>query len=155
MKRFNLEKLDEGGRKIIELVKSFKFKPSEFIVMGGATLEIFGLRKSHDLDILVSENLFNELRYKSGVEYFTKNNSNGDVLEILWTKEAEFYKTTWSMKTAEDLLKEKDDIVIVDEVYCANLESLLRVKKLGTREKDINDVELIEGFLLANTHYFL
>jgi hypothetical protein len=54
---------------IIEKVKALNLPSKQFVVMGGAVLELKGIRKAQDIDIIVTKTLFEELKKDTKWEY--------------------------------------------------------------------------------------
>ena len=117
------------------------------IVIGSGILNALGIRESNDIDAVVSEEMFDNLKSKTEL---TLDLSRGkelllnDIFEIV---------TEWQVLgkryNFRDLFSES---TIVSGVRYNSLEFLLKVKKSwvenGTaRDKDKRDIELINNFL--------
>lgn len=115
-------------------------------------MEVYGIRAAHDLDIVVSEDLFNDLRKQGWVMCECDKCKNkwargstdrilkGDGVDIL----SEYSYGNKYYKSADEIIQKA---VIIDGVPYAPLEELLKWKKAANREKDQKDVELIEKFM--------
>lgn len=117
------------------------------VVIGSGILKALNIRESHDIDVTVSEYYYERL---SSYTRFKKAENHGrevlvdDLFEVgtSW----EVLDKIWKVN---DLL---DQSVIIDGVRYITLEFLLAVKRswlsdYDVRQKDIDDVKLIEGYL--------
>ena len=136
---------------ISERVKELNFPLGEYVVVGGA-MEAHGIRDAKDLDIVVTENLFNTLvsagwlicECGNCIEY-QANGSTKRMLKKLGVDILSEYswKNTYRAVT-KDLIANAD---IIDDIPYVQLEELVKWKKACAREKDLMDVELIENYL--------
>lgn len=143
---------------IAERVKELNLPFGEYVVVGGA-MEAFGIRKANDIDVVVSEDLFNELVQKGekGDDYRVCNcedceeiRQTGSKKRIIKREGVEII-SEYSWKNAyradtDTLIKNAH---VIEGVPFVQLEELLKWKKAANREKDKKDVVLIEQFLLG------
>lgn len=117
------------------------------VVIGSGILSALHIRASHDIDIVVPEAEYSRL---AGNKQFTKSQNHGR--EILADELFEI-GTSWGVlgknQTFDDL---QNQSVVIDGVCYISIEFLLAVKKSwlqddDVRQKDIDDVELIEKYL--------
>lgn len=133
---------------IFERVKSLAFPLGKYVVVGSGSMEAHGLRNADDVDIVVLPTFFQEL------------------LESNWTLD-EAFKEKWGWRRLKKndvevherimiLNKDKveidakeviDTADIIENLPFQSLESLLRVKRNAVREKDAEDVQLLEKYL--------
>lgn len=119
------------------------------IVINSGILNALGIRESHDIDISVNEEVFEELKSNKNLNLITNEFGRpmlvNDTVDISlgWVQNSNL------SFIYEDLLKDNCTIVI-DGVRYLNLETLLEGKKLWGREKDKEDVKLIERYLKKN-----
>ncbi len=93
---------------VFDLLKELNFPKDEFYVLSGASLVIRGIReKCSDLDLCISEDLFNEIKdkYKLTEE---KKNMHGfykisDNIEVVVDKKEAFNKEEYNPYNLEDL----------------------------------------------------
>lgn len=117
------------------------------IVIGSGVMDAYGIRKSHDVDVVVAAELYAQLkacgRFQEEEHYGRPVLLDGD-LEI---------STSWYAVGAErDLRHLAKQAVIVRGVRYISLDFLLAVKRGWIaegdgRQKDIDDVRLIEAYL--------
>lgn len=139
---------------ISERVKKLKLPFGKYVVVGGA-MEAYGIRPAKDIDIVVTEDLFDDLKKQGWVMCECEKCKDkwahgsrdrilkGDGVDILseYSWYGKYYKGT------EELIREA---VIIDGVPYVQLEELVTWKKAANREKDQKDVKLIEEFLRAS-----
>lgn len=121
-------------------------------VIGSGILQALGIRESKDIDVVVSEEMFNTLKQSGKFtvgEAFGHEILRDDIFEIgaVWNVSGKPYKL-------EDLKKES---TIIDDVQYVSLEFLYQVKKSWAtlddpRQKDIDDVKLIEKYIQDHEH---
>ena len=117
------------------------------VVIGSGILSALNLRASNDIDIVVPDTEYSRLADK---KQFTKRQNHGR--EILDDGLFEI-STSWGVlgkdQTFDDLQKQS---VVIDGVRYVTIEFLLAVKKSwlqddDVRQKDVDDIELIEKYL--------
>jgi len=119
------------------------------IVINSGILNALGIRESHDIDISVNEEVFEKLKSNKNLNLITNEFGRpmlvNDTVDISlgWVQNSNL------SFIYEDLLKDNCTVVI-DGVRYLNLETLLEGKKLWGREKDKEDVKLIERYLKKN-----
>jgi hypothetical protein len=113
----------------------------ELIVVGSSILEILGIRKSHDLDMMVREATFQHI---TSAGYSATHYADGtgkielDNAEIMHN---------WLGKTYDDLIT---DIVRINDVQFLSLRSLRALKLEQGRPKDLRDIALIDSYLATH-----
>lgn len=117
------------------------------VIIGSGILNAIGIRKSGDVDVVVSSEDYEHLAKDSR---FTPGENHGrpvlldDTFEIC---------TSWGVLGKEYSLQDfMPETVVIDGVRYISLDFLLRVKKSwlqdeDVRQKDIDDVKLIEEYL--------
>ncbi|MEI6296574.1 MAG: hypothetical protein WCO84_02910 [bacterium] len=126
---------------LIQKTKELNFQTGEYAVFGSALLCIWGIRDSKDIDIIVNKNLW-ERCLTSGEWTSGKALSGADKLE---KENIEIFRE-WNPGKFDpnELIKSAN---IIEDVPFVDVKYLLEWKKLMGREKDISDIELIEGYL--------
>ena len=119
------------------------------VVIGSGILNALGIRESHDIDVIVNEEVFEKLKGNKDLKQIINEYDNpmlvNEKVEIAlgWINNPNisfFY---------DDLLN-SNCTTIIDEVRYLNLETILKIKKIWNREKDKKDVKLIEEYLKKN-----
>ena len=126
---------------IFEKVKNLNLPLGEYVVIGGGILEALGIRKTNDLDIIVTPKLLKELgktgKYKEEIKW-GKLFLIGDKIEIGSKLDWENYSTKLdkAIKTA----------VVINGIPFLNIEETIKFKKALNREKDLKDLVLIKNY---------
>ena len=117
------------------------------VIIGSGILGALGIRKSNDVDVVIApedyERLSKDTRFKHG-ENHGRPVLLDDTFEIC---------TSWYVLDKDYKLQDfMPETVVIDDVRYISLEFLLAVKRSwlhddDVRQKDINDVELIEAYL--------
>ena len=116
------------------------------VVIGSGILSALDLRESSDIDIVVTESEYQRL---TNNKQFTKTENYGR--EILADEIFEI-GTSWGVLSKDQSFSDlKEQSVIIDGVRYVTIDFLLAVKKSwllddDVRQKDIDDVELIENY---------
>ena len=130
------------NQELFQRVKDLNLPEGEYAIFGSGPMGIRNLREMHDIDIIVSDKLFDEYAKKDGWEvkeiYGYRDWLKNDDLEIEMGRD---WHEGWDV---EKMIKEAD---IIDGLPFVELKYLVEWKKFFGREKDLKDVELIEQFL--------
>ena len=130
-------------------VKALNLPLDQIIVIGSGILDQLGIRPASDIDLAASSDLMKNLSEESGDWlkkfddnqrfYFVKDDGSAEVWDG-W----EFNGQVVSYDNLLDYSVEYDDVRFV------NLEFLSRWKKWRSREKDVQDVKLIDEWRANN-----
>ena len=127
---------------IIQEVKKLKLDPSDYIVVGSGLLSALNIRRTSDVDLVVSQAIYEEYKAKGWDE---KMWPKGDP-----TISQDIYEfgTDWgddkNILTLEDLLSDR---LVIEGVNFVSLQRLRYWKLTKGREKDLADVALIDNYL--------
>jgi len=130
---------------IFERVRQLGFPIGEYVVVGSAIMEVCGIRKTNDLDIVVTPALFERCKQAGwSVQPWTKPGKKGewlkkddcDILLDCSYGDAKF--------DASDLIREAE---VYEGIPFMGLERLIVFKRAYGREKDAKDIDLIEKYL--------
>ena len=130
---------------IITKIKQLNLPLNEVIVVGSAILSVKGIRESNDIDLLVSESVFNELKKRGWKSKIVDHGKNPK--EMLSDDLFEAGKEFWQGETVADFMSNPDMTEMVDGVLFMSLKELVRIKKIWKRENDLKDLILIENYL--------
>ena len=128
-------------------IQKLGLNPDNSIVIGSGILEALRLRKSKDIDIVATQEIYGSLK-KSGK--FTVLENHGR--EILADDKFEI-GTSWTVLVKSYRFQDFiDKSIIVDGVRYITLNFLYKAKKSwirrkNARQKDIEDVKLIEAHM--------
>jgi hypothetical protein len=126
-----------SNKDLFQRVKDLKLPIGKYALFGSAPLGIRGLKDCHDIDIIVTEDLWNEYTNK-GWELRTMLHGS----QYFWNNEIELWKDWQPGKWNIGQLI--GDAEIIDGLPFVKLERVLEWKKLRAREKDLKDIETIE-----------
>lgn len=131
-----------SNKNLFQQVKDLKLPIDKYALFGSASLGIRGLKNCHDIDIIVTEDVWNEYKAKN---WKIRTMPHGS--QYLWNDGIELWKDwkpgQWNIK---QLIKEAE---IIDGLPFIKLERVLEWKRLNGREKDLKDIETVEKFLRA------
>ena len=121
---------------LIKLVESLNFPQEEYYILSSGCLLFYGLReKANDLDLCISEKLFNDIKEKYNLVEEKKNECGfyklNDLVEVVVDSPAEF-ENQYDFKYGYQLQK---------------LEIILMDKKKRNLPKDKCDIDNIERYL--------
>lgn len=126
--------------------------PENSVIIGSGILDALNIRTSVDVDVVLDSESYERLnknsRFISGESYGHPILSDG-TFEI---------RMSWGVLGREYTLSDFiPETVVIDGVRYISLEFLLRVKKSwlqdpDVRQKDIDDVKLIETYLAKENH---
>ncbi|MEQ1499932.1 MAG: hypothetical protein ABL917_00990 [Parcubacteria group bacterium] len=133
---------------ILSRVKALNLPVGEYCVFGSGVLEIHGIRKAKDVDVLVTEELYKQLK-KSG-----------------WKRKWFFWRTLWAkaivngeneafttLRWANSYNPDTKDLIKRAEYYDGvpflRLEDLLAFQRNLPREKDKRGVKLMENYFAS------
>ena len=128
---------------IFDQVKSLNLPLGQYVVVGGGVLAAHGIRDFKDIDILITEELFDELKKNGWTVKVTSWGSNNVVNGIV-----EAGPGIVSCKNYEpDITKVIKEADIINGIPFMNLYELMKFKKALGREKDLADISLINNYL--------
>lgn len=141
---------DQQPIDIFKEVAKLNFPAGEYLIVGSGIMAVKGIRPAYDLDILVTERLFETCK-SSGcweIKPWTKVGMNGkewlrkDKVELLLHLDSKEKGLT-----AKRLMEEAE---IVQDIPFLSLKQLMGFKATYGRQKDFNDIELILNYLKNN-----
>lgn len=126
---------------IVERFLALGLPADRCVVIGSGILDALDLRRSTDIDLVVDQTLFGQLQ------------ESGD-----WSEEARYGETvllkddaevwlSWGSEGIPNFTDLYSTGMTVDGVRFASPEFVLEWKKAQRREKDLRDIELLEGYL--------
>lgn len=132
----------------LKKVKELNFPTNQYIIAGSGIMVMHNLKETKDIDIVVSEKLFNQYSKIWEQIPYTYPDKLGCV--YLQKDEIELYRDVNHGEefrpTLEELLARAE---YFDGIAFIHLKDLLKFKKSYNRPKDQNDIQLIEQCLNA------
>lgn len=142
-KKVLLEKLTS------EAVGELGLVGNEYAVFGSGILGALDIRKSRDIDFIVTRELFEKLKKHELWEEFRYDNGDEAVRNLKYenVEVAYYYCELFPLCDEGNLKRMIDGAMLIDGVRYTNLADTLALKKAWGREKDLQDVKLIEEYL--------
>lgn len=132
---------------VLNILHEIGLNSENCVVIGSGILSAYGIRDSNDIDVITDEETYSRLVDDNR---FIKAKNHGR--EIL-TNELLEIGTSWGVlgkdQTFDDLKKHS---LVIEGVRYTSIKFLFKVKKswlqdIDVRQKDIDDVKLIEDYL--------
>lgn len=126
---------------IISKVKALNLPENSYIVFGSGSLAILGIREVNDIDLLISKELYKELKKKGWKKVYKGPKDKPltfDVFEAHYHWDFSHYSPT-----LQELLSRSME---VEGVIFASLEDIEKWKIATGRPKDIADLKLIADY---------
>ena len=130
-----IDKQPGNTRSVIDMVKLLDLDPRSYVMIGGGVLEAYGLRRTHDVDLVVSNALYEKFRdHASWQEYIQDNGKR------ILSHHGYNLMRSWM---GRDLRKLLFDASTVQGVTCMSVAELIAAKQRLGRPKDLEDIELL------------
>ncbi len=134
-----------------KVLQKFGLNPNNSVVISSGILQALEIRKSNDIDLVVSREAYSRLK-KSGkfmVKYDLEHKFGPETLK---RDDLEIGISWVELNTPHELQYFKNYSVIINGVRYITLDFLYKVKKgwlnqKNVRQKDVEDVKLIEKYL--------
>lgn len=130
-------------KEIIAKMKKLNLPKDSYVVFGSGPLAAAGIRETNDIDLLVSSDVLKQLNKKGWKELVKDVNDKPLVFEDFEAHD------TWDFSpyapTLNELLKTATE---VDGIKFASLDEVRKWKVASGRQKDLNDIKLIDKYLI-------
>ena len=123
---------------IIAKTKALHFPKDSYIVFGSCPLAVAGIREANDIDLLVSERLFAELK-NAGWQELSKSPGDTPLTHDIFEAHHHWDFSSYS-PTLHHLL---ETATVIDNIPFASLEEVRKRKISSGRPKDLADIALI------------
>lgn len=132
---------------LISRIKSLNLPIGKYIVFGSSVMEVHGIRKAKDVDLIVDKDVYQELK-RCGWKrhWFFKRVLTCKALRKDGNEAFSNIKCKNYRIENEELFKNAE---IIDGVPFMELNEYLKYKRCLPRAKDKKDVELIEDYLVS------
>lgn len=131
-----------NAAEIIKKVKSLDFEPGTYIVFGSCPMALAGLREANDIDLLVNDDVFKELR-KHGWKEIVKSRNDKPLVNGEFEAHRRWDFSSYKPTLAQLIYTGS----VVDGVAFASLMEVRKWKQASGRPKDIADLKLIDNAL--------
>jgi hypothetical protein len=132
-----------NNQDLFKRVKGLNLPLGKYALFGSAPMGIRGLKECSDVDLIVSEEIWQEYKTKSGWEY--KITENG--VEHIESEDGQIQLWHDWRPWYQDTRPFIDSAEIIDGLPFVKLEKVVEWKKKFGRDKDLKDLEAIEKFL--------
>jgi hypothetical protein len=129
---------------IFKRIEKFNLPKGQYAVFGSALLDVWGLRHANDLDIIVTPELFEQLK-KEGWE-----EKQGNGFSILSKMDADV--TTVQNRPTDgnynpDRLQLIREAIEINGIPFVRVEEVIACKTAYNREKDLKDIKMLKEYL--------
>lgn len=130
---------------IFKEVKNLNLPLGEYVIVGSGPMAARGIRECKDIDILVSEKLFDSLKNKgwNAVNLEWEGRKFTTLKKGIFEVDKNFCTGKFNPDTNE-VIKSAD---LINNIPFLPLSELIKFKKALGREKDLKDIELIKNHL--------
>lgn len=133
---------------IFKRIAKFKLPVGHYAVFGSALLDAWGLRKAADLDIIVTPQLYQQLKVAGweelqahGFTILTKEDANVTTVQEKPT-DGDYFP---------DRLQLIQEAVYINGFPFVRVEEVIACKTAYNRPKDIADIAMLEAYLKQNS----
>ncbi len=133
----------------LDELKKLNLPEDEFVVVSSGALAVRRIREAKDLDVIVTEKLWNKLIQKYQVIL------QGDVERIQFDADIEILNPKQSLfgnseiVPIDEMFEQAD---VFDGIRFINLDHLRKIKLSMGREKDLKDIELMDAYISNTSH---
>lgn len=124
----------------IERVQKLNLPLDQVVVIGSGLLDVLGMRRARDVDLVVSRAVFDKLRQTAGYQLNYKADQ-----PYLTFEDYEIW-TDWGSEYSFEVLQAS--ATTIDGVMFVNKDILIEKKLSRSLPRDIKDVEMLEAKLL-------
>lgn len=126
---------------IYQRVKKLNLPKGKYVVCAGSALEGYGIRKSSDIDLTVTKDVYKQLKSLGWNERTRPNGFKGlkkDGCEVAFNFNCGGYQAT-----TKHLIETAN---IIDGIPFMNLKEIIKFKQARNSKKDRIDIKLIEKY---------
>lgn len=134
----------KSNQGLFQRVRDLNLPIGEYAIFGSGPMGVRGIREMGDVDIIVTQKLWDNFIKKPDWEQRQIDNLCGIKNEKL---NIEIWKDWWIGWNVEQMIKEAETI---DGLPFVSLEMMIEWKTLVGREKDLKDLELIKNWKNQN-----
>lgn len=129
-------------RSALRMVNKLKLKRESYVVIGGGVLELLHLRNTHDVDIVVNDEMYKYFRDQKHWPEFTL-----DYNKKILSRGGCNLMRTW---VGSGIQRWQKKSFTVDGVQVVGLDDLIDAKRRLGRKKDLSDVTLLENYKIRH-----
>ncbi|MBI4119944.1 MAG: zinc ABC transporter substrate-binding protein [Parcubacteria group bacterium] len=132
---------------IFEEVKKLNLPAGKYVVVGSGAMAARGIREAGDVDLLVTQDIFDALEKSGGWQTEFKPDGRKSIKKDICEVCTDFICGRYQLDSGE-LIQNAD---VIDGIPFMKLEELVKFKTELGREKDLRDIELIQNYLKTQT----
>lgn len=120
---------------IVEILNEYNLDKTKYIVISGAAMVLLGIKeKTRDIDISVTKDYYDDLLKNNNCvfEKINKHNNKVYFIDDVINFGIDYYST---------------DYLLADDIRIQKPENIKKLKQMLSREKDKQDIKLIDKFL--------
>lgn len=128
--------IDMNKQKIIKFLEQYNLDKNEYYILSGASLVLQNIKENtNDIDIAVTKKLEQYLlkNYECCIEKITDDNVKVYFIDNILNFSTNLYNS--------------QEIIMYENYPVQSLESIIKLKRKFNRDKDINDIKLIEKYI--------
>jgi hypothetical protein len=149
MKYDKTQTTEEHNKILFDKFRTLNLPTSEYAIVSSGPLAIRGIKKTRDVDVIVSEKLWNELSTKhtvvKGNKENTKENKKVDVIKP--KEDIDILRIYTKLSGQPTLNEQVQSAEIIDGLSFQALSHCLWFKKKSDRQKDKDDIGLVKEYL--------
>jgi hypothetical protein len=127
-------------QKLLANLRRLNLPDGEYVIYGSGPLGVRGIRDVHDLDVVVTDDL-----YKKLLEKYPGKEINDGKKRFIKLGKIELIQASYSL--IKDIKKAIANADIIDGLKFVRLKDLLRWKRRMGRKKDFKDIKLIKDYI--------
>lgn len=135
---------------IIEIVQGLALPADQYAVFGSGLLDVLGLKKAADIDLIVTKALFNMLACDADWVEYTFQDGGPGLRHRVHDIEV-FYAADMPLCDRKGIERMVQRAITIEGVKFVRLEDILAWKRAHGREKDVRDAALIEAYMKERT----
>ena len=120
-----------------EMIHDLKIETDQYIVVGGAVLALLHLRDTHDVDLVVSSDVYEKFRGQKHWREFVWSSGKKVLVHEQYT-----LMKTWMGQSLGQL---RHDQQVINGISCVSTDRLVDAKRKIGRRKDFSDIALLQS----------
>ena len=131
---------------IIQTMQQLNLPDAQYAVFGSGMLDVLGIKKANDIDLLVTKELFDALEQQGEWVRFAYPDGYPGLKHATYDVEL-FYQSDMPLCDLRGVERMIRDAVAIQGIKFVQLKDILAWKKSLGREKDVRAVKLIEAYI--------
>ena len=120
-----------------EMIHDLKIETDQYIVVGGAVLALLHLRDTHDVDLVVSSDVYEKFRGQKHWREFVWSSGKKVLVHEQYT-----LMKTWMGQSLGQLRRDQQ---VINGISCVSTDRLVDAKRKIGRRKDFSDIALLQS----------